>query len=1044
MFKSISRTLIVLGIIFISVMGLTYGTFIYSNESTKATQMIIGDLTYGIDITASNARVSGKTVNVSSNTTSIVNLKVTSLNEVDTKYGIDYKILSGSGTVKYASNTGWLPTGKLSKTNYGTYEKLVKIVINATSDMSVDFTISGGYSENELTETKEGYTRLTEKSDNITSYNDTLTNVTEKEANNYIYGGESVNNYLQYPINDDNTKNIWRIIGYYNGIGTKIISSQTSDTTKSALQTDLTSFYNTLENQDRFIIDTDKFNCTTSSCTSSSYSKIGLISVNEYNELGGVNSYLSSTDNFFALDDNTIKSITPTGIEESETSGLKPTVYLHDYVTVTGTGTVGDPFKLKLPEYTVTINVVNGSATLPSKMITRGEDATYTLTPNTGYKNVIQSDTCNGTYSGNTYTISGVTENKNCTITFSPETYTLTLDVNGGNALSSNTKTITYNSTYGELPTPTRTGYTFNGWYYGNTKITSSTKVTLTSNHTLKASWTANTYTLTFNPNGGSVSTTSKTVTFDSTYGTLPTPTKTGYTFKGWHNQLYSSSFNIEATTHPWTFNSVIYNLNPGETYNISIDNAKVTSGSATQFTTLIYDFSINQTISPEPWSQNNFGSNIHYSVGSSASATKSADIRLLIYSGVAGSTSNIATSFTGVNIYSTNKISKTTYTSVSKVETPYNHQLLAEWELNKYNVTLSVANGSGSTTKSVSHGSSVSFTVTPSSGYKAELETNSCGGTLSGSTYTVSNVTSTKTCNISFKKDNTFYTKLLSDKSKRLTRTDFSAQYSVSNSNTLFTSTENGTTVYYFAGVVQDNWVKFGGYYWRIIRTNADGSIRLLFHSTTADSNSALTDTSASYDYDSAGMASGYSYSNASIKSNVNSWYNSFKTKTAENGSTVANYISTTAIYCSDTSMYDSTYFSTYNRILTSAKPTYDCTGSSALTGLGAALISIDEVIYSGGSAVNKTINDAWYFQNSEGNNSISTMGGFWTMSPHRLNSGTLYQYYIATNGTISSTKTYNTDSNNLGIRPVISLKSSVTWVSGDGSASNPYQVGL
>ena len=51
---------------------------------------------------------------------------------------------------------------------------------------------------------------------------------------------------------------------------------------------------------------------------------------------------------------------------------------------------------------------------------------------------------------------------------------------------------------------------------------------------TLTANWTANTYTVTFNPNGGSVSPTTKTVTYDSAYGTLPTPTRTGYTFAGW------------------------------------------------------------------------------------------------------------------------------------------------------------------------------------------------------------------------------------------------------------------------------------------------------------------------------------------------------------------------------------------------------------------------------------------------------------------------------------------------------------------------------
>ena len=38
-------------------------------------------------------------------------------------------------------------------------------------------------------------------------------------------------------------------------------------------------------------------------------------------------------------------------------------------------------------------------------------------------------------------------------------------------------------------------------------------------------------------------------------------------------------------------------------------------------------------------------------------------------------------------------------------------------------------------------------------------------------------------------------------------------------------------TTVYYYAGNTTNNWVKFAGYYWRIIRTNADGSITITYY---------------------------------------------------------------------------------------------------------------------------------------------------------------------------------------------------------------------
>lgn len=115
--------------------------------------------------------------------------------------------------------------------------------------------------------------------------------------------------------------------------------------------------------------------------------------------------------------------------------------------------------------------------------------------------------------------------------------YTLTLNANGG-TIKTKSKKVTYKKTYGTLPTPTRTGYTFSGWYTkksGGTKKTKSSKVTTAKAHTLYAHWTAKKYKVTFNANGGTTKTKSKTVTYGSAYGTLPTPTRTNYTFSGWY-----------------------------------------------------------------------------------------------------------------------------------------------------------------------------------------------------------------------------------------------------------------------------------------------------------------------------------------------------------------------------------------------------------------------------------------------------------------------------------------------------------------------------
>lgn len=125
------------------------------------------------------------------------------------------------------------------------------------------------------------------------------------------------------------------------------------------------------------------------------------------------------------------------------------------------------------------------------------------------------------------------------TAQWTPNNYKVNFDANANGVTSDpKNKNVTYDATYGNLPTPARTGYTLDGWYTaksGGDKITSDTVVKITSETTLYAHWTANKYTLTLDANGGEVGQTSKEVTFGGKVGDLPTPTRTGYTFTGWY-----------------------------------------------------------------------------------------------------------------------------------------------------------------------------------------------------------------------------------------------------------------------------------------------------------------------------------------------------------------------------------------------------------------------------------------------------------------------------------------------------------------------------
>ena len=118
-------------------------------------------------------------------------------------------------------------------------------------------------------------------------------------------------------------------------------------------------------------------------------------------------------------------------------------------------------------------------------------------------------------------------------------TYTVTLNPNGGTIESGNVTGYAY-GTGVTLPTKvTRTGYTFAGWYENESltgsKTTSISK-TASGDKTFYAKWTANTYTVTLNANGGRIS---GTTVNKYTYGvgvTLPTNVnRTGYAFMGWY-----------------------------------------------------------------------------------------------------------------------------------------------------------------------------------------------------------------------------------------------------------------------------------------------------------------------------------------------------------------------------------------------------------------------------------------------------------------------------------------------------------------------------
>lgn len=156
---------------------------------------------------------------------------------------------------------------------------------------------------------------------------------------------------------------------------------------------------------------------------------------------------------------------------------------------------------------------------------------------------------------------------------------TVTFDRQGGSTVSNFTD-LNYNASISApSPDPTRIGYTFAGWYKEATCTNAWDFETdkVTANITLYAKWTADQYTITFNPGDGTVSPDSKMVTYDAAYGELPTPERTGYTFGGWWTDsdgtgdqvLASTSVTIAAAQTlyvKWTINQYIvtFSVNGG------------------------------------------------------------------------------------------------------------------------------------------------------------------------------------------------------------------------------------------------------------------------------------------------------------------------------------------------------------------------------------------------------------------------------------------------------------------------------------------------
>jgi uncharacterized repeat protein (TIGR02543 family) len=162
----------------------------------------------------------------------------------------------------------------------------------------------------------------------------------------------------------------------------------------------------------------------------------------------------------------------------------------------------------------------------------------------------------------------GSTGDKTLYARWSANEYTVTFDAQGGEVEPASQQ-VTYDAAYGTLPTPTKTGHTFQGWFTeatGGTEVTAETTVKTAEDHTLYAQWEINQYTITFVTDGGTAIDPIK-----ADYGAAITPpddpTREGYTFDGWDKDIPSTMPAEDMTiTAQWTADeySITYHLDGG------------------------------------------------------------------------------------------------------------------------------------------------------------------------------------------------------------------------------------------------------------------------------------------------------------------------------------------------------------------------------------------------------------------------------------------------------------------------------------------------
>jgi len=376
-----------------------------------------------------------------------------------------------------------------------------------------------------------------------------------------------------------------------------------------------------------------------------------------------------------------------------------------------------------------------------------------------------------------------------------------------------------------------------------------------------------------------------------------------------------------------------------------------------------------------------------------------------------------------------------------------------------------------------------------PTSGYKLNEERSVCSNgvkpKLEGNNLRLTNMTKGSTsCYLYFDKQTIPPTveTIVGDTTNKVEKVEFSGIATEADTG-IYSAPDDYGTSYYFRGVEDklNNWVEFAGFYWRIIRINGNGTVRMIYAGaangnpsnanrtgTTTQINGTtyaynLTNNDNTYvgymkSQNNSGNSLSYSGAHSNLydsnaKATIDSWY---KTNIVDKG--FSSYVDTNTGFCNDRQI-DKTAHSSYqgdgygtqqtayapwgrlyqNSVWkTTQTPTLQCAnkerdlftltsaniGNKKLT-YPVGLISSDEVVFGRGFGA---ANNITYY--------LYTNRIYWTMSPYRYPYAVMFT--VDSNGHISNN---NVNYTAAGLRPVINLRADTNFT-GDGSESNPFVV--